>query len=243
MAPGRRAWRVALEAGAIATFALLLYGLLLRLAPLGQAPGGAWLFLTGAAVGLLAADAAGGLAHWFCDRFLEEDTWVLGPLLIAPFREHHLDPQAMTRHGFLELNGNSALALAPVLALALWCWPSGEASSGALFFGSFLVVFTIAAFATNQLHCWAHRLDPPAAVRWLQRRGLVLSPEAHARHHAPPHDRAYCVTTGWLNRGLDRCGFFRASERVLRRLGVPSESAAGWSSVIGRRPRGAGRAS
>jgi ubiquitin-conjugating enzyme E2 variant len=180
-----------------------------------------WL-LAGAFLGLLAADAAGGVAHWFCDSFFAEETPILGPLFIEPFREHHEDPGAMTRHGFLELNGNSALALCPVAAVALLAWPADRAGAWALFCGGAVVAFCLAGFATNQFHCWAHRVESPRRmVRWLQRQGLILSPEAHARHHAPPHDRAYCVTTGWLNGPLDRLGFFRAGERVLRSVGVP----------------------
>ena len=58
-----------------------------------------------------AADWLSGLAHWFCDTFFDEDTPVIGAALIQPFRgEHHRDPLAMTRHGFLELNGNNCLA-------------------------------------------------------------------------------------------------------------------------------------
>ena len=67
-----------------------------------------------------AADWVSGLAHWFCDTFFEEDTAVIGPALIQPFREHHRDPLAMTRHGFLELNGNNCLGLVVPLAVAIW---------------------------------------------------------------------------------------------------------------------------
>ena len=70
----------------------------------------------GAAVGYVAADLASGLLHWFCDRFFEEDSPLIGAVLIHPFREHHRDPLAMTHHGFLELTGNTCLGLAPILA-------------------------------------------------------------------------------------------------------------------------------
>jgi ubiquitin-conjugating enzyme E2 variant len=235
----------------VAGLVVLLCGLLLRLAPLLETAGGGWLLLAGALAGLLAADVAGGVAHWFCDSFFEEDSFLVGPVFIAPFREHHADPQAMTRHGFLELNGNSAVVLSPLLAFALWQWPSGLASGTQLFAGAVLGAFSAAAFATNQLHCWAHRADAPAVVRWLQRRGVILSAAAHDRHHAAPHDRAFCVTTGWMNRPLESCGFFRVCARALRALGLPPArrgsisrgSGRGWSAVIRRRPVGAGRAS
>jgi plasmanylethanolamine desaturase len=65
------------------------------------------------AAGYLLADLLTGLVHWFCDTFFDEATPLIGPGLIAPFREHHRDPLLMTRHGFLELTGSSFRAHAP----------------------------------------------------------------------------------------------------------------------------------
>ncbi|HKK49945.1 MAG TPA: fatty acid desaturase CarF family protein, partial [Myxococcota bacterium] len=79
---------------------------------------------------------------------------------------------------------------------------------------------TAALFLTNQLHGWAHRADPPAAVRRLQAWGWILSPQRHALHHRH-HDRAYCVTSGWLNPWLDRMRFFPTLERLVDRLRAP----------------------
>src|SRR5258707_1191647 len=79
-------------------------------------PEGGLTVLFAALVGCIATDFAAGLAHWFCDTFFEEDTPVIGPYLIGPFREHHRDPLAMTAHGFLEVNGNSCLILIPFVA-------------------------------------------------------------------------------------------------------------------------------
>ena len=70
-----------------------------------------------------AADWASGLAHWSCDTFFEEDTPLVGPAVIQPFREHHRDPLAMTRHGFLELNGSNCLRMVVPLAVAVWLCP------------------------------------------------------------------------------------------------------------------------
>lgn len=62
----------------------------------------------------------------------------------------------------------------------------------------------------------------PGPVAWLQRRRLILAPEAHAAHHGLAPDRAYCVTTGWANALTDGLGVFRRLERVVLRLGVPA---------------------
>ena len=217
----RPKWALLLESGAVAGFLLLLASLLAGLLRDATTPTAAAALLLAMPAGYLLADFLSGCAHWFCDTFFDDATPVLGPLLIAPFREHHRDPQAITRHGFLELNGNSALALLPLLG---WMWwrSDSQNNTGAAAFAQAAVVFaSFALFATNQLHRWAHEPAPPAPVRWFQQRGLILSPEHHAQHHRPPHQGAYCITAGWLNRPLDRLRFFPRCARALRLLKRP----------------------
>ena len=81
-----------------------------------------------------------------------------------------------------------------------------------------LLLFTLGIALTNLFHQWAHAERVPAVVARLQRGGWILSPAHHALHHCGAHDRAYCVTTGWLNPTLDAIGFFPALERAVRRL-------------------------
>jgi hypothetical protein len=47
---------------------------------------------------------------------------------------------------------------------------------------------------------------------------VILSPERHAKHHTPPHDGHFCITSGWLSEPLDRIGLFRALERIVAAL-------------------------
>jgi hypothetical protein len=168
------------------------------------------------ALGYLMADLLTGFVHWFCDTFFDETTPVIGAGLIAPFREHHRDPLLMTRHGFLELTGSSFRGLAPVLAVFVW---TGETLPVAA--QAFAFAIGSGAVATNLLHRWAHEPSPPAVVRILQRTGLVLSPERHARHHAPPYAAAYCVTSGWMNPLCERFGLWTRAEALCVALGVP----------------------
>jgi ubiquitin-conjugating enzyme E2 variant len=58
---------------------------------------------------------------------------------------------------------------------------------------------------------------PPAAVQWLQRAGIILSRDDHARHHQQPYVANYCIATGWCNRWLSAAGFFPACERAITR--------------------------
>lgn len=186
-----------LEAAAVALFSALLGWLVLRLGRSGAAwsdvPG---LFLA-AVAGYALADVASGLAHWFCDTFFAEDTPWIGPVLISPFREHHRDPLAMTRHGFLELTGNSCLGIAPVLGVVV-----GRPGSAVL--DAAAIAFALGLFATNLFHRWAHATSVPRGVECLQKWNLILNPARHGVHHLPPHKGAYCVTSGWLNVLLDR---------------------------------------
>ena len=172
-----------------------------------------------------AADWASGLAHWFCDTFFEEDTPLVGPAVIQPFREHHRDPLAMTRHGFLELNGNNCLGMVVPLAVAVWQLPAATNGGSATFWMFFFAFFFLAVAVTNRLHGWAHAASVPSIVRWLQRRGVILSPERHADHHRAPYAQAYCVTHGWMNSVLDRIGFFERATRLLSAVGVPRSTA------------------
>ena len=113
-------WMTVVQAGSCFLFAVL-YGLLLLDLATSLGSPIAWLSAMAAVpIAYLAADLASGLVHFLCDRFLEADTPVVGRLLIHPFREHHHDPMLITRHDFIEVNGNVCLALAPVLAIGLW---------------------------------------------------------------------------------------------------------------------------
>lgn len=156
----------------------------------------------------VAADLVSGAVHWFCDRFGTERTPVIGPSVIEPFREHHRDPLAITRRGFVAVNASNLLAVLPVLALA----GLGEPSLG----HAFLLVFALAVGLTNQLHKWAHAPRVPRAVAWLHRTRLIMPPDHHARHHRG-ETHAFCVTSGWCNPLLDRLGVFARLERRIRR--------------------------
>jgi ubiquitin-conjugating enzyme E2 variant len=162
------------------------------------------------------ADFLTGFVHWFCDTFFDETTPLIGPGLIAPFREHHRDPLLMTRHGFLELTGSSFRGLAPVLMMFLWLGASLPAAAQA-----FAFALATGAVATNLLHRWAHDPDAPAVARALQSTGLVLTPQRHARHHAPPYDAAYCVTSGWLNPICEKLKIWMRAKAAFAAAGLP----------------------
>lgn len=183
----------------------------LRAAPHAWRPELALALPLGLLGGYLLADFLAGAVHWLADRCFDPRTPILGPMLIEPFRAHHDDPASISRHDFFEVAGNNALVSLPLaVALLVMPLPHDFASTLLFVFGASLA---IALVATNVFHGWAHARRPPRFARVLQRSGLILTPARHARHHRGDHDRAYCVTSGWLNPVLDGAGFFRALER------------------------------
>lgn len=170
---------------------------------------------------LAAADLASGVVHWLCDRFGDERTPLVGRSVIAPFREHHVDPERLARKDFFDAASSNAW-----LALALqggWLWLSQPpARASQVFAASFVLWLSTFVYLTNTFHQWAHRAAPPRLARWLQRWRLAIPPEHHARHHAAG-DRAYCVTTGWCNAALESARVFERVER--------------WAGSLRSRPR------
>jgi hypothetical protein len=164
--------------------------------------------------GYISADFLSGLIHWTCDTWGTDRMPILGKTFIRPFREHHVDQTAITRHSFIETNGTncfvSLVALIPALFIPLTFW-------GTILI-AYLVALTLSIFGTNQFHKWAHQTNPPVIIRWLQKHRVILSPDHHSTHHTSPYDRYYCITTGWLNPILARTGFFRYAERLITKI-------------------------
>lgn len=190
-----------IEVASIALFVPLAGWGLLRLAQ----ESGAWfplLVLAAAPCGWIAADLFSGLLHYSFDTWGSVKTPVIGSAFIRPFREHHADPQEMTRHDFVETNGSSCLAGLPLLVAA------GLISLDSVFLLFIQAIFVFTAFggvATNQCHKWAHMDEAatPRLVRLAQRWRLALPPEHHQRHHTPPFNTHFCISCGWLNPAFD----------------------------------------
>ena len=202
----------AVKAMGLAATAGLSAALAVRLVGSIHSVSGVAAVVAGSLAGYLLADLSSGTVHWFCDTFFSETTPIVGRRLIQPFREHHVNPQEITTCSMLEQDASSYMSLIPVLWLVRSWAPVGSA---ALLAQAALLGLAIGTMGTNVFHKWAHTSDPPAAVRWLQRRRWILSPEAHAVHHRS-YDGGYCVTSGWMNAVLDRVRFFPRLELVVR---------------------------
>ncbi len=213
----RRAGRAAFPALCLVLFIALELQLALRILRATESAGDALVALLALPLAFLAADFASGVVHWACDNFFAEDTPLVGAALIQPFREHHRDPLAITRHSYFERNHANTLAVLPLLAWGALADASPAAGRAEIFADTLLAGFAFAVAITNQLHAWAHAPRVPRSIRLFQRLGVVLPPRHHVRHHQG--GQAYCITGGWLDAPLERLKFFERLERVLRRRG------------------------
>ncbi|HET7787309.1 MAG TPA: fatty acid desaturase CarF family protein [Myxococcales bacterium] len=223
------------EIASIAAYAVVMGWLAVRLGPRMVAK--PFLALSALMLGFVAADFVSGVVHWMADTWGTPDWPIVGKTLIRPFREHHVDPKEITRHDFVETNGNNCFISIPAAALAallplrdpLW-----------FFVAAMVFALCLAILGTNQFHKWAHMDAPPRLVRLLQRANLILPPAHHAVHHQAPYARYYCITVGWLNEALFRLRFFQTLEKLITRLTglVPREDDIGKhaAEVVARQP-------
>jgi hypothetical protein len=182
--------------------------------------------------GYLLSDLLSGLVHWLGDTIGTEKSPLIGAHFVTPFRMHHVDPKDITRHDFIETNGNNSIVSIPVIT---GCWLLLPAERGWLFYACVVVAFSaFFVFCTNQFHKWAHADQAPRLARVAQRWGIILRPSHHDIHHAAPHDKYYCITVGWLNPILAKMRFFRGLEWMTAQV---------WPSILHiaerERPQGA----
>jgi ubiquitin-conjugating enzyme E2 variant len=179
-----------------------------------EVPSAPWLALTAFGLAYLAADFVSGLVHWAADTWGTPDWPIAGSALIRPFREHHVDPLAITRHDFIETNGNNCAISVPV-AIGVALMKQSPELVGHFFAAVFTFWMLFFVLLTNQFHKWSHTAEPPPIVAWLQRWHLVLPRDHHQLHHTAPFTKHYCITVGWLNEPLHRMRFFRVLEWMI----------------------------
>ena len=198
------------EVASIAAYAVAMTWLAVRIAP--AAAHARWLVLSALMAGYVVADLVSGLVHWAADTWGTPDVPVVGRALIRPFREHHVDQKEITRHDFIETNGNNCfISIGPVALASLLPMRSAPA----LFAAALVLSMCFFVLCTNQFHKWAHLDAPPPVIDWMQRMHLILPRDHHAVHHTAPYAKYYCITVGWLNEALYRVRFFQGLERMV----------------------------
>lgn len=196
-----------------------------------------WLVLTGFIVGFFLADFTSGFVHWMGDTWGSTEMPVLGKALIRPFREHHVDEKAITRHDYIETNGSNCGIAVPWAIGSLFI-PLGSAIG--LFAATSIISMIFWVMMTNQFHKWAHLNEDQRGpvINFLQKWHLVLPPAHHQIHHTAPFSTYYCITTGWLNWPLHKLRFFRIAERLVTAVTglVPRKDDIGLDAALATAP-------
>ena len=168
--------------------------------------------------GILAADFASGIVHWAADSWGSIELPILGRNFIRPFREHHIDPTAITRHDMIETNGDNFMLPIIPISLSIYKFSTYSIEEIDLIYSSEAFMFALALFVclTNQIHKWAHTyFGLPKWVIFLQDLHLILPRQHHRIHHVSPHETYFCITTGWLNYPLEKIKFWVTLENII----------------------------
>ncbi len=158
----------------------------------------------------LVTDFVSGVFHWWEDTYGDPFWPVTGAHVTRPNILHHYAPRAILEKSWF-VSARALLVIAGAIALAAW-------SVGLL---TWQVALGLALGANmNQIHKWSHRSprDNPAAIRALQRLGVLQSPAHHRRHHDHRRNTNYCILTDYVNPLLDAVGFWARAEQVIERV-------------------------
>ena len=140
---------------------------------------------------------------------------------IRPFREHHVDPLAITRHDFVQANGDNCLTTVPIL-IGIVVAMTIQSKEAIIFwypFYCFLMALSFFITFTNQIHKWSHMYQGlPWIVEKLQDWKIILPRRHHRVHHVAPHETYFCITTGWCNYPLEVLRFWTTLEWLITKV-------------------------
>ena len=149
--------------------------------------------------GIVTADFGSGFVHWAADTWGSVELPIIGKNFLRPFREHHIDPTSITRHDWIETNGDNFMIGIPILLkLTLIFYNSSSTEIQAEYpFCAYLFLCSIFVAITNQIHKWSHTyFGLPVWVQILQNYHIILPRKHHRIHHVAPHESYFCITTG-----------------------------------------------
>ncbi|CAF2674101.1 unnamed protein product [Rotaria sp. Silwood2] len=179
-----------------------------------------YLIIPSALLGILTADLASGIVHWSADTWGSVDMPFIGRNFLRPFREHHIDPTSITRHDFIETNGDNFAVTVPYLLYMTYKFTYWNDTDIRRIYNFEVYMFLLAIFVsmTNQFHKWSHTyFGLPSYIVFLQRYHIILPRKHHRLHHVVPHDTYFCITTGWLNWPLEMIQFWSRLESIVEK--------------------------
>ena len=201
---------------------------------------------------MVSADFISGLVHWGADSWGSVDLPIIGKArqnkfdtpcfhripfqaFISPFREHHIDPLAITRHDLIEANGDNCLTTLPGLVPITYILLTFTPKQINYWYTTACFALTLFLFVTltNQIHKWSHTYTGlPWWVKTLQNLHIVLPRKHHRIHHVAPHETYFCITTGWLNYPLEKIRFWTFLEYIIESLtgNKPRDDDLRWSN-------------
>mmetsp|Transcript_56743 Transcript_56743/g.179374 ORF Transcript_56743/g.179374 Transcript_56743/m.179374 type:complete len:305 (-) Transcript_56743:151-1065(-) len=163
-----------------------------------------------ALAGYILSDIGSGVYHWLVDNYGSENTPVFGTQ-IKLFQGHHQRPWTITHREFCNNVHKICRPGIAVAGLAL-------ALPGPGWLDVFSSTFVALVICSQQFHAWSHmkKSELPPAVDALQSAGLLISRQAHGKHHLPPFEDNYCIVSGLWNPIMDKTGAFNKMERAMR---------------------------
>ncbi|XP_055295726.1 plasmanylethanolamine desaturase isoform X1 [Sitodiplosis mosellana] len=177
--------------------------------------------IAAAMCGIITADFGSGLVHWAADTWGSVELPIVGKAFLRPFREHHIDPTSITRHDFIETNGDNFMVALPILAAVAFNFLTKSPADIQDHYpiSAYLFLCSIFVAMTNQIHKWSHTyFGLPRWVLFLQDNHIILPRRHHRIHHVAPHETYFCITTGWLNWPLEKLRFWSGMENIIEYL-------------------------
>ena len=116
--------------------------------------------------------------------------------LVYDFKNHHPRPEALGRRPFLVQIGSTIMFVSLPFSILLNLLCLVLAVPGWILAG--LVVLMIGGTLAQYFHGTLHRADNPWIVKAMRGAGLLMTPEAHALHHATLR-RDFATNNGWSN--------------------------------------------
>jgi len=116
--------------------------------------------------------------------------------LVYDFKNHRPRPDALGRRSFVVQIGSTILFVSLPVSILLNLLCLALAVPGWLIAGA--IVLIVGGTLAQYFHGTLHRVDNPWIVRAMRRVGLLMTPEAHALHHATLR-QDFATNTGWSN--------------------------------------------